>query len=294
MGRIISHLAIAAALTSGLSLIGCGGSQEEITEPDAVTGATDTPMEKAPEAAPEPEPHICKKPLEAPSEVWPRIEAVRLIPPAELEESCGLDFVELVSRWRGLPVDLLAPIVAAAGSDREALETWVEAKAPDCPTAAVSAVAMDVISAWKIGEDPSIMDERAASWSELSASSEEIALALQEIAELKPILKEVNSIHEMRCMLEVNPLGFAVACKPIHPQGKDIDLSWKTATRDGLLEDLELTKCKGRSCKKLKKTAARLKKSYLALVQKVDALETEVYREQIKAWLVLPPFKSQS
>jgi len=294
MGRIISHLGIAAALTSCLSLIGCGGSQEEITEPDAVTGATDMPMEKEPASSPEPEPHICEKPLEAPGEVWPRIEAVRLIPAGELTERCGLDFVELVSRWRGLPVDLLAPIVAAAGSDREALTTWVEAKAPDCPTGAVSVVAMDVMSSWKIGEDPAILDERAASWSELSGSSEEIAAALQEIAELKPILKEVNSIHEMRCMLQVNPLGFAVDCKPIHPQGKEIDLSWKTATRDGLLEDLELTECKGRSCKKLKKTAARLKKSYLPLVQRVDELKTEVYREQIKAWLVLPPFKSQS
>lgn len=294
MGRTISHLGIAAALASCLSLIGCGGSQEEITEPDAVTGATDMPMEKEPASSPEPEPHICEKPLEAPEEVWPRIEAVRLIPAVELTERCGLDFVELVSRWRGLPVDLLDPIVSAEAANGEALLAWVAEKAPDNPTAAASVVAMDVVSAWEIGEDPGVLDAKAEGWSGVSGSSEEIAAALQEIAELKPILKEVSSIHEMRCMLQVNPLGFAVDCKPIHPQGKEIDLSWKTATRDGLLEDLELTECKGRSCKKLKKTAARLKKSYLALVKRVDELKTEVYREQIKAWLVLPPFKSQS
>ena len=58
--------------------------------------------------------------------------------------------------------------------------------------------------------------------------------------------------------------------------------------------DVKLTSCKGKTCKRLKKTAQILKKRYLGLVEKIEKVPVEIYREQMKAWLVLPPFKSQA
>ena len=92
-------------------------------------------------------------------------------------------------------------------------------------------------------------------------------------------------------MLEVNPLGFAVACDPIHKSGRNIDLNWKAETRDGLLEDLELTRCAGSpSCKALKQRSQELKNLYLSLMQQIERMRVEVYREQLESWMRLRPF----
>lgn len=283
-----------------LLALGCGGPP---APPPAAAG-DDAPAAARPapdgEAAPpgegdRPAPtrtHLCQRPIERSGEVWPRIEALQLLPRAELEQECGLELVASMSRWRELPVSLLAPIVAHAGQDRAALVAWV-AQAP--PPAAAQVVAQDVAARWTIGGDPAVVATAAAEWKRALADGTppEVAVALVEAGKLAPLLPRITEIHRMRCLLEVNALGFAVECKPIHKQGVPISLSWRTATRDGLIEQLELKECKGKSCKKLKQTAAELLKKYLALVADIDEeLKVETYREQLKAWLVLPPFRS--
>jgi hypothetical protein len=194
------------------------------------------------------------------------------------------------------PVDLLGPIVERAAADEERFLAWVRQRAADNPEAAASAVAMDVVRVWQVGGDPAAVTARAAHWRNALGADvpEPVAAVLDGVAALPPLLERVNELHRLRCLLEINPLGFAVQCVPIHPSGRPIVLSWKTATRDGLIESLEVTECKGPSCKKIKKTAARLMEQYRTLVADIEELGNEVFREQLKAWLELPPFKSIS
>jgi len=235
--------------------------------------------------------HLCDRPIDGAGEVWPRIEALSVLPRDELAERCGLPLVTSMSSWRELPVTLLAPIVEHAVKDRPALVKWV-AEAP--PRAGAQVVALDVARRWKIGEGTAAVDAGIKEWKQAlgDGPSKEIQSVLDEADKLGPLLERITEIHKLRCLLEVNALGFAVKCKPIHPQGRQIVLSWRTATRDGLLEQLDLTECKGRSCKKLKKTAAKLLEKYLALVADIDKqLKSEIYQEQLKQWLILPEFR---
>jgi hypothetical protein len=243
--------------------------------------------------------HVCRRSIDRPSEVWDRIEAVRALPEPEREAECTLRLVEILARWRVAPIDLVEPIVARAASDRAALVAWVRQRESSNSAAAAHVVAMDVVRGWKIGGDPASTIGRAEEWRRAlsaggKAPSAAVTKVLDAAGELPGLLERVTEIHRLRCLLEINPLGFAVKCVPIHPSGRPIALSWRTTTRDGLVEELEVTACKGPSCKKIRKTAAKLLKQLKALLAEVEQLESEVYRDQIKIWLVLPPFKSIS
>jgi hypothetical protein len=240
--------------------------------------------------------HLCRRPIEKPAQVFDRIEAVRALGDEERARECGLTLVEHLSQWRVAPVDLLGPIVERAAADEEAFVAWVEARATTHPIAVANVVAMGVVRGWKIGGDPSVVTLRAEHWRGVLGGEVggEISAVLDRAASLRPLLARVTEIHRLRCLLEINPLGFAVECVPIHPSGRPIILSWRTATRDGLLESLELTDCKSRSCKKLEKTASKLMEEYRAVLGEAEKLGVDVYLEQLKVWLQLPPFKSIS
>jgi hypothetical protein len=275
----------------------------EVADYDAVSGATDVapPPAQVPETAaiaqapPAPAaPHLCAAPIEAASDVWARIEAVRALPEGERAAGCGLPFVELLAAWRSVPVDLLAPIAARAAADPAALDAWVADAAKRAPKAAADVVAMDVVAGFAVGGDPRAIEARRARWEGAAAANADVAAALAEAKLLPKLLAEVNAVHELRCLLEVNALGFAVKCTPIHPATTPIALNWVSATRDGVLERLELASCAGKSCAKLKTTAGKLFKNYRALVGQIEKLATPVYREQLLKLIVLPPFTSRS
>jgi hypothetical protein len=147
-----------------------------------------------------------------------------------------------------------------------------------------------------VGGDSKAVDPRRTHWSGVPAASvPESAAVLDEAKLLSKLLDEVNAVHELRCLLEVNALGFAMKCTPIHPSTTPISLNWTTAVRDGVLEKLELTSCAGsKSCPKLKKTAEKLVTRYRALVEEVGKLKTSVYRARLFALMELPPFKGKS
>lgn len=281
--------------------VSCGGAGPAMTsngagsepgDPAAPTVITDP---AAPKGGSDPD-HLCRRPIDKPAQVFDRIEAVRALGEQERSRECGLKLVEHLSQWRVAPVDLLGPIVERAAADEEALAAWVRARAASHPIAVANVVAMDVVRGWKIGADPSVVTLRAEHWRGVLGEDlpDDVRAVLDGAAELRPLLARVTEIHRLRCLLEINPLGFAVECVPIHPSGRPIVLSWRTATRDGLLESLELTECKSRSCKKLKKTAAKMMDEYRAVVEQTERLGVDVFREQLNVWLQLPPFKSIS
>jgi len=284
-------LRVFIAVVSTLLLAGCGGADSsEKTLPDAVSGATD--VEPAKPVAEKKEVHICLRPIENPEDLWPRIEAVRGLDNLELKKNCGLEFLKIVGHWRVLPVDLLGPIVKEAALDGDALKKWVEAESGSNPKAAAMVVAMDIIGIFKVGDEPNEVLSSVKKWEDLKGSAAEIDAILSSVDTLMPLLKDVNKVHEKRCRLEVNPLGFAVKCTPIHPRLSQIELEWKTTLEDDLLKDLEVTACKGKSCKKLRKAALDLKNSYLALLVKVEKIKDPVFNEYLKSLMVLPPFKN--
>jgi hypothetical protein len=301
MRKSIRNIALGALWTTAW-IAACGAPKVEPKEYDGKSGATDLVPAKAPEATPEPAAavpppaaHVCEAPIDSSNEVWARIEAIRALPAEERAAKCGLPLVVILTAWRSVPADILAPIVERAAADAAALDAWVAAEAPGSPKAAADVVAMDVVGRYAVGGDSKAAEERRAHWLGAAAgSAPEIAAALEEAKLLPKLLTEVNAVHELRCLLEVNALGFAVKCKPIHPATTPITLNWTSATRDGVLEKLELTSCAGKSCAKLKTTAAKLLTSYRALVGEVEKLKTSVYREQILKLMVLPPFTSRA
>jgi len=283
-----------------LAISGCGPAAAPAAETAGRPPAAVPEGDERAEAEPPAPTHPCEAPISAPSEVWPRIEEIRALPDEERAARCSLDLVETMAAWREVPVDLLDPIVERAREDPGALERWVSEAGARSPKGAAQVAAMDAISEWSIGADPSLLDGAVARWrrvaeGEALAGTEvgaAVAAALDEIARVEPLLERVNRIHLLRCLLEVNPLGFAVECEPIHPQGRPIELSWRTATRDGILEGLELTACKGKACRRLRKTAADLQAECLSLARDLEDLSSPIYKEQIRSWLVLPPFRS--
>ena len=288
-------------LALSLTTLSCGAAAPATssTTAPADTGDAAAPALAVDPAAPEggaDDGHLCRRPIEKPAHVFERIEAVRALGEEERARECGLGLVEQLAQWRVAPVDLLGPIVDRAAADKDALVAWVRARATSNPIAVANVVAMDVVRGWKIGEDPSMLSARADHWRGLLGADppDDVKAVLDGAATLLPLLERVTEIHRLRCLLEINPLGFAVQCVPIHPSGRPIVLSWRAGTRDGLLESLELTSCKSRSCKKLKKTAAKLMDEHRAVLQEIEQLEVDVYREQLKIWLLLPPFKSIS
>lgn len=296
-----------AAFALLLVLGACGGAGPPATtgggsgDDDGVDGSVDGASAVS-GLAEEPEPvasggddgHLCRRPIAKPAEVWERIEAVRALSEEERARECGLRFVETLARWRTVPLDLLRPIIERSAVDEPGFVAWIRRQFKDNSAAAVQAISMDVIRQWQVGADPAAVTERAYHWRKILGTEipESISAALDTATGLPPLLMRVTEIHRLRCLLEVNPLGFAVTCEPIHPSGRPIVLTWKTTTRDGLLDGLEVTFCKGSSCKKIKRMAAKLLKQYRAVVEEVNALDGQVYREQIKTWLELPPFKS--
>lgn len=266
--------------------IHCGGSPASAPShpPEAMSTPADT--QRAGEALPP-----CQRPIGGPGEVWPRIEAARKLSDEALIEECGAPFVEEVSGWRPPPVDLLAKIVAASRAEGT-LDSWVMKASETNSRLAEHIVGMDIVGGWHIGGDTAGIGENASRWATRHGDLEAVQRATAEANQLAELLPKVTAVHELRCRLEVNPLGFAVDCTPIHPAREKIDLTWNAKMRDGHLEDLHLTKCtSSRSCKKLQETAEQLKTLYLGLMQEVEALDVEIYREQLKAWLVLPPFQ---
>jgi hypothetical protein len=268
-------------------LTACGGGQ---------TPPSDTPAKRRAGAAQppaDPNAHpLCGRPIAAPSEVWPRIEAIRALPEAEFREHCGLETIELIAYWRIPPVDLLSKVVSEAAADEEVLVSWVKARAETDSRLARHVVAMDIIGGWQLGKDTALITEKSEHWKAELNGYDRIAQVAEKAEVLHDILPKVTRVHELRCMLEVNPLGFAVSCDPIHKRGQDIDLNWKAKSRDGLLQDLELTRCTGsRSCKELKKRSVELKGLYLSLMREIERIRVDVFEEQLLAWMVLRPFE---
>lgn len=275
--------------------------------PRASADAGPSPAEppKTPEAAPKPaapaaaaQVHPCAKPAANARDAWDRIQLARELDEEERERSCELDLVEVVAPWRAVPQDLLLPAVERAAADRAGLDAWIAGKARTAPEAVLQVVAMDISRAFTAGGNPAVVPAASEGWAarlaELGVTTDLTLVGLDKVlagaAALVPILAEVNEIHRLRCLLEVNPLGFAVACTPIHPSGTPITLRWRTVTRDGLLEDLILERCSGKSCAKIESTAAKLLADYLSLVRGLDELEVKVYADRVKELLVLPPF----
>lgn len=254
-----------------------------------------------PKAVDEPKPlaaaggHPCESPIENPNQVWDRIQTVRSLPENERMSKCGLDFVEIVAPWRTVPVDLLEPIIE--NLDDDDLVEWVKTRADKNDKAAAQVVAMDVIQGWSPGTDPSVIEENAERWRKAGVCSgpySHLGNVFKEVSVLPELLARVTQVHYLRCLLEVNPLGFAVNCRPIHKQGVQVEVTWTTRTRDGLLEGLELKACKGPICKKLEKAACELQGEYRDLLSRVESLKVPVFREEIERWMVLPPFSDNT
>jgi hypothetical protein len=239
--------------------------------------------------------HLCARRIEKPGEVVPHYNAVRELPPDEIRGRCGFAFVEAMSRWGGPPSDLLTIIVDGAREDEGALVAWVLKKAKRDAETASRVVAADVAASFSPGGDPQAAAARAGWWEGRLAGAPDgggfLAGAVAEGKALPVLLGRVNEVHRLRCLLEVNPLGFAVKCKPIHTQGQQIQLRWRAATRDGVLESLEIADCQGKSCGKLREAALKLVAAVRALVADAGKLRTRVYGDRILDWLVLPPMR---
>jgi len=236
--------------------------------------------------------HICLSPLKTPGEVWPRIEAVNALSKEDFQRNCSLEFVEILGKWRCPPISILQPIVSNLSQKQDLLKTWVKETGVSNPKIANYVIAMSIINSWKPGENTGTPGQNEKQWSKIGTQISEYKNIADDTKKLSEILEKITEVHKLRCALDVNKLGFAVECNPIHKAGRNISLNWKTTTKDGLLADLELKSCKGKSCKKLKKAAAKLKKNYISLTQEIDAIKVEVFREYLKAQLVLPPFES--
>lgn len=271
-------------LTIGLLMTNCGGGAKQ---PQAVE-----PEVAAPAAAVDATPGApCTLPIESPGEVWKRVEDTRALKVDELVSDCGLAFVSVLSEWRSPPVDLLRPIVMNEGQNKAALKSWVNDQLKAGKKSGQHAAAMDILGNWKIGDDTASLAERAEEWKPLAAQFPGIETACDETADLQTLFASLKEIHELRCKLEVNPLGFAVNCTPLHPPREKIDLTWKEEIQDGIIQSIALTKCKGsRSCKKLQAAATAFAMKYQSAKLAAEALRTEVFREQAMDWLKLPPF----
>jgi hypothetical protein len=292
-----SRFLFAIAFAVSVWQAACGAPKVEAKGYDGTSGATDLAPAPQPDAGPSGEAaqqaeHVCEAPIAEPKDVWPRVEAILALPAEERAARCGLATVKTIAAWRSVPVEILAPIV-----EREAagLDAWVAEAAGSAPRAAADVVAMEVIGSFAVGGDAKAVDKARQRWSAgQAAATAEVAEVLEEAKLLPKLLAEVNAVHELRCLLEVNALGFAVKCTPIHPATTPISLNWTTAVRDGVLERLELTSCEGKSCPKLRKTAEKLVARYAALVAEVKKLKTPVYRGRIFQLMELTPFHGRS
>ncbi len=278
---------------TGILLAACGGAAGK-TVPDAKISKVDATTT----------PHVtevigvykdgntpCTQPVSNPSEVWKRIELASALSENELIHLCGLKFVEVLSDWRVTPVDLLRPIVKEAVKDKKLLETWINKNINQKPKAAVSVVAMDIIGDIKVGDDSVSILSRAEAWKLFSEKHLQIKAVIDEAAELQQILSSVKKIHELRCALEVNPLGFAVSCTPILPAKEHIELTWHEEIQDGLFLKLSIEKCrKSQFCKKLQQTSEAFITEYRNALERVEKLQTAVFKEQVIEWLKLPLF----
>ena len=294
MKRIATLFAAPVAVV----LAACGG-----TDPAPATGA-DIAAGAAPAAAVDDGApyedratgHPCDRRIDKPGDVVPHYKAVRALPAEEIRERCGKRFVEAMSRWGGPPTDLLTIIVDGMRENEAGLLDWARELAGRDPQIAARVVAADVASAFSVGDKPQAVVVRADFWAgKLGPAAKEGPLAdtLAEGRGLPALLERIHAIHVLRCLLEVNPLGFAVDCKPYHPQGQQIQLHWRATTRDGVLETLEIAECQGRSCDKLRKGAADLLTAVRALVADAEELGIRVYRDRILSWLVLEPLRGR-
>jgi hypothetical protein len=258
--------------------------------------AADDAVEPA-AAAPAGAGHLCDRKIEKPALVVPHYNAVRALPVDEIRERCGFPFVEAMARWGGPPSDLLAIIVDRVRKDEDALVSWVLKKAERDAETASRVVAADVAASFSVGGDPRAVAARAGWWAGKLAAAPDgggfLAKVLAEGEALPALLRRVNEVHLLRCLLEVNPLGFAVQCKPIHPQGQQIQLRWRAATRDGVLESLEIADCQGKSCGRLREGALKLVAAVRSLAADAGKLATRVYRDRILSWLVLEPLRGK-
>ncbi len=233
----------------------------------------------------------CTRPIETPKAVWQRLEEARALSETDLAGSCGLAFVEVLSDWRTTPVDLLRPIVRDARKNGRSLTDWVKERATDKPRAALSVAAMDILGDWQIGDETIGVEQRASMWKPLISTSSCLAAIGEDLPKLIPLLNSLKEIHELRCRLEVNPLGFAVSCTPIHPAKEKIDLTWQEEIQDGLIRNLSLSKCKeSRFCPKLQETSRLFFAKYRAALTEAERLKTDVFKDQVLEWLKLKPF----
>jgi hypothetical protein len=308
------RLSVLTVLSTGL-VIACGGTSTPPPSepaPDQTTetapenealAPTKTPGEESTAAATPNQPmHLCDLPIEAPKDVWPRVEAIRALPEAERYKSCGLNLVEVFNRWRPLPVDLLIPIVAKAAKNPESMNEWVTNRLSTKTAAVKTIIAADILRGWAPGKDFSVVQDAIHRWKTTLAKSNidvdngetEFKKLFSQLALVPGLLKDIEAVHRLRCELELNPMGFAVACTPIHKAGRKVSISWRQATRDGILEDLQVTDCTGKSCKKLRLGAAKLSEKIGVCLKALDNMENSLIGEMLRVHLILPPFKSLS
>lgn len=278
--------AVTAFLVVVFVCLGCAGNRgAESRTPHSKRTAS-----RAPSTTPSTG-HFCAEPITEPTAVWQRIEAVRRLSNDELLGQCGLDFVLTISQWRTPPIDLLRRIVAHESKDFNALEEWVRTYATTDARAVEAVVAMDILSDFEIGQNPAQINRKRTRWQPLASEIDQVEYIVNEALALSPLLANVKEIHHKRCMLEVNPLGFAVSCTPIHPARQKIDLRWREEVRDGLLINLELSRCNGSaSCKELKKASREFLRLYLKTVDAMESLQADVFKQQLREWLQVPPF----
>jgi hypothetical protein len=297
----------AVLLTAGvIALAAAGGCGGGAPNPAAAAGATAESAGAMPGAAPggaaggaveapADDGHLCARKIDRPALVVPHYHAVRELPPEEIRERCGFAFVEAMARWGGPPTDLLAIVVDEAREDEGALAAWVRQRAERDAETASRVVAADIAATFAVGGDPRAPAARAAWWEGKLAGAPDgggfVARAVAEGKALPALLERVHEVHRLRCLIEVNPLGFAVHCKPLHPQGQQIQLRWRAGTRDGVLESLEIADCQGKSCGKLREGALKLVAAVRAVVADAEQLKTRVYRDRILTWLALPPLR---
>lgn len=293
----MKRIATLFAAPVAVALAACGGADPApATGADIAAGAGPAAVDDGESYEDRATGHPCDRGIDKPGDVVPHYKAVRALPAEEIRERCGKPFVEAMSRWGGPPTDVLTIIVDGMRADEAALVGWVRDLADGDVQAAARVVAADVASAFSVGGEPGAVAARADWWAAklgAAAANGPLATALAEGRDLPALLKRVHEVHTLRCLLEVNPLGFAVECKPYHPQGQQIQLTWRSGTRDGVLESLEIVECQGKSCKKLREGAAELLAAVRALAAAADELAIRVYRDRLLSWLVLEPLRGR-
>ena len=240
--------------------------------------------------------HVCEMEISSPDEAVARVEEVRALPEDEFLEHCDLNFVATISEWHMLPLDLLGRIVHRAAQEGD-LKHWVVKNGPSFPTAVADIVAIDIISRWRVGDSPAAVSEGAEYWEaqckrcrapEENSRRIPIAWVIENTQPVLRLLTKLNRVHELRCTVETTDRPLPLTCERLHKEGKRLSIRWKSRTGHlGRLESLQVTKCSGRSCRRIKRATKTLNADLKKLIRRIDRLKVSVYRERLSSLLVL-------